>query len=146
MEHFWGASTEELLTKNKHRLDAPACFHSVATFRRVDAGDRIKKDEKIGDLRRFKELVLWSKCGHNEIDIREGEDSYDGIEGVIEAIEPIERELGQQAIVIWSGSGVHLYWPYTQGVDSRSWWSDTLYREGLFRRFGVRGHDTPVAK
>ena len=146
MEHFWGASTEELLTKNKHRLDAPACFHSVATFRRVDAGDRIKKDEKIGDLRRFKELVLWSKCGHNEIDIREGEDSYDGIEGVIEAIEPIERELGQQAIVIWSGSGVHLYWPYTQGVDSRSWWSDTLYREGLFRRFGVRGHDTPVAR
>ncbi len=146
MRHFWGASTEELLTKNKHRLGAPASFHSVATFRRVDAGDRIKKDEKIGDLRRFKELVLWSKCGHNEIDIREGEDSYADVEGIIKAIEPIERELGQRALIIWSGKGAHLYWVYSTGVDSNTWWSDCLYRERLFSRFAIKGHDTPVAR
>src|SRR5208337_1030187 len=109
-------------------------------FRRVDAGDNIKKEGvKLGELRRFKQLVLWSKCGHNEIDIREGEDSYHGAEEVIRAIEPIERELQQRALVIWSGSGVHLYWVYRQAVDSNTWWSDTLLREAAFRRFAVKG-------
>jgi hypothetical protein len=121
-------------------------FHSVATYRRVDAGDRLKEGVKLGELRRFKQLVLWSKCGHNEIDIREGEDSYADIDGVMRGIEPLENELNQRAIVIWSGSGVHLYWPYTQGVDNNTWWSDCLYRETLFRRFEIKGHDSPVAR
>jgi hypothetical protein len=121
-------------------------FHSVATYRRVDAGDRLKEGVKLGELRRFKQLVLWSKCGHNEIDIREGEDSYADIDGVMRGIEPLENELNQRAIVIWSGSGVHLYWPYTQEVDNNTWWSDTLLRESYFKRFEIKGHDAPVAR
>lgn len=147
MEHFWGASTDELLFSQRGRLRQHGMFHSVATFRRVDARDNIKKEGvKIGELRRFKQLVLWSKCGHNEIDIREGKDSYVDVDEVIRAIEPIEGELRQRALIVWSGSGVHLYWIYERPVDSNTWWSDTLVRESLMRRFNIKGHDSPVAK
>jgi hypothetical protein len=64
-QHFWGATTDELLSTHKYRLRHPSMFHSVATYRRVDAGDRLKEGVKLGELRRFKQLVLWSKCGHN---------------------------------------------------------------------------------
>ena len=146
MQHWWAGSTEELLATHKHRLRHPSMFHSVATFRRVDAGDKLKDGVRVGELRRFKQLVQWSKCGHNEIDIREGEDSYADIDGVMRGIEPLEAEINQRAIVIWSGSGVHLYWPYTQGVDNNTWWSDTLHREAYFKRFEIKGHDAPVAR
>jgi Domain of unknown function (DUF927) len=149
MHHMWGATTDELFKKYGKQLADPSMFHSVATFRRVDAGDNIKKDSEllaVGERRRFKQLVLWSKCGHNEIDIREGKDSYANVDAVLRGIEPIEKELGQRAIIVWSGSGVHLYWPYAQGIDDKTWWSDTLRREAYFKRFEVKGHDTPVAR
>jgi Domain of unknown function (DUF927) len=142
--HIWGETTEELLGKTD--LAQAALFHSVATFRKIDASDKLKDGLTIGELRRFKSTVLWSKCGHNEIDIRDGKESYADVDGIIEAIAPVEQELGQRALIVWSGKGAHLYWPYGQGVDYRTWWSDVLYRERLFTKYCIRGHDAPVAR
>jgi hypothetical protein len=81
------------------------------------------------------------KCTYLDIDIREGKDTYKDVDQILRALEPIEEEIGQRGLKVSTGGGLHVYYPFDEAVDDRTWRSDTYLVLSTCERYGLKGLD-----
>lgn len=73
---------------------------------------------------------------------KQGKTGYENMDQFLEALRPIEKEVGQQALIVASGGGAHCYWPFDDVADHAAWYADAYYIHSLFKQYGIKGYDS----
>jgi len=72
-----------------------------------------------------------------DIDIRDKPDCYHTREEALKELTKLESIYGQ-SLIVWSGSGLHVYWPFERDVTPEEWQVLAKQLDNNVRRLGVK--------
>jgi hypothetical protein len=102
-KHF--RTQDELVNYFKAKLDAPLVYHACGVF----SGKNRTKESSAGAS------SVWL-----DLDVRRTGDNHHTYEELSHCLAKVEATLSS-ALLVWSGGGIHAYWPLTEHLDPKEW-------------------------